>query len=133
MPRKLQIVRTVEPQTIRVWPERVITAPLRFGIQPEAMLWFQQAPTSREAMEQENQKIRQTMEEMQLASWKQEPIPAVELAKQTNLYLLVGDRSAYVTVKAAQNARKVLVINCYTIGKHDIAFLDLSSLIDEAA
>lgn len=132
--RQLKIVRAVEPQQFKVWSDRVSTAPLHFGVPAEALQWFRQAPSTREGMEAENLKIRQTMEEMELSSWQQpEPLLVIELAAERNNYLLVGDRNQYVIVKAAQNIRKALTVACYSIYKPDLQFIDFKSLADRAA
>lgn len=134
MPRSLKITRTVEPQTVRVWADRVTTAPLHFGIDPARLQWHQQAPGDRQAMEAENQKIKEIAEQATLAAWQQpRPLPVIELAADKNQYLLVGNREDYRTLKAIKNAKHRPVVVCvYTISKPDLPFIDFDSLTAEA-
>ncbi len=135
MPPKLHIIRTIEPQLIRVWADRVTTAPLHFGIDPARLQWHREAPSSRQAMKAENQKIKEIAEQATLAAWQQpRPLPVIELAADKNHYLLIGNREDYRVLKGIQNARhRAVLVSCYTISKHDIAFIDFDSLTAEAA
>ena len=134
MSRKLHIVRAIEPQQFKVWSNRISTAPLRFGIDPGQLQWFRQAPESRQALQDENLKIRQTMEEMTFSAWQQpEPLLVIELAAERNNYLLIGDRNQYVIVKAGQNIRKALSVACYTVYRPDLPFINFESLADRQA
>lgn len=132
--RPLKIIRTVEPQQFKVWSDRVSTAPLHFGVRAEALQWFRQAPGTRQALRDENLKIKALMEEMTFSAWQQPKlISVIELAAERNNYLLVGDRNQYVIVKAAQNVRKALTVACYSIYKPDLPFIDFNSLAEKAA
>jgi len=135
VPRKLHITRTVEPQTVRVWADRVTTAPLRFGIDPARLAWHREAPGTRQEMEAETTIVRELVEQATLAAWQQpRPLPVIELAADKNQYLLVGNRQDYRVLKAIQNAKhRPVVAHVYTISKNDIAFIDFKSLEDQAA
>lgn len=135
MPRSLKITRTVEPQTVRVWADRVTTAPLHFGIDPARLQWHQQAPGTREDMEAEAAAIKAIAEQASLSAWKQpRPLPVLEIASAKNQYLLVGNRDDYRTLRAIKNAKhRPVVALVYTVSKNDLGYIDFKSLLEKAA